>query len=184
MSDDAELLLAYVRRGDTRSLSALIVRHSRWMSVILRAMLPAGEVEDALQDVWLKVIRSAHGFRGNGLKAYLGAATRSVAIDRLRKGGRIVSLDAAEDEDGESCQELVDENPTPDVLFESSATKEDVYRVIGGLPEGPRQVLLLRIEAEMTFREIADELRIPLGTALTWMRTATLRLKKALGGMA
>ena len=184
MSDDSELLTAYARRGDTRSLSALVVRHSRWMSAMLRAMLPPGEVEDALQDVWLKVIRSAHGFRGNGLKAYLGAATRSVAIDRLRKGGRIVSLDAFEDENGESGRSMIDENPAPDVRFESSATKEEVYRAIGELPEGPRQVLLLRIEAEMTFREIAEELRIPQGTALTWMRTATLQLKKALGGIA
>ena len=89
-----------------------------------------------------------------------------------------------EDENGESGQSMIDENPTPDVRFESSATKEEVYRAIGELPEGPRQVLLLRIEAEMTFREIAEELRIPQGTALTWMRTATLQLKKALGGIA
>lgn len=150
---------------------------------MLRAMLPSGEVEDALQDVWLKVIRSARSFRGTGLKSYLGSVTRSVAIDRLRKGGRTVSLDAGKEADVDSRQMSVDESPTPDVRFESSATKEEVYRVISMLAEGPRQVLLLRIEAEMSFREIADELQIPLGTALTWMRTATLRLKEALGGV-
>lgn len=99
-----------------------------------------------------------------------------------RRGGRIVSLDADEEADDDSWQMPVDESPTPDVRFESSATKEEVYRVIGTLAEGPRQVLLLRIEAEMSFREISEELHIPLGTALTWMRTATLRLKEALGG--
>ena len=182
MSADAELLTDYARRGDVQSLSALVVRHSPWMTAMLRAMLPAGEVEDALQDVWLKVIRSARGFRGKGLKSYLGTVTRSVAIDRLRKGGRTVSLDAVEDADEGPPQMPVDESPAPDVRFASSATKEEVYRAIGRLTEGPRQVLLLRIEAEMSFREIADELRIPLGTALTWMRTATLQLKKELGG--
>ena len=182
MSADAELLTAYARRGDVQSLSALVVRHSPWMSAMLRAMLPSGEVEDALQDIWLKVIRSAHGFRGNGLKSYLGSITRSVAVDRLRKCGRTVSLDAGDEADDDSRQMPVDESPTPDVRFESSATKEEIHRVIGTLAEGPRQVLLLRIEAEMSFREIADELHVPLGTALTWMRTATLRLKEALGG--
>lgn len=182
MSADAELLTAYARRGDVQSLSALVVRHSPWMSAMLRAMLPSGEVEDALQDIWLKVIRSARGFRGTGLKSYLGSVTRSVAIDRLRKDGRTVSLDVGEDADDAPRQIPVDESPTPDARFESSATKEEVYRVIGTFAEGPRQVLLLRIEAEMSFREIADELHIPLGTALTWMRTATLRLKEALGG--
>ena len=182
MSADAELLTAYARRGDVQSLSALVVRHSPWMSAMLRAMLPSGEVEDALQDAWLKVIRSARSFRGSGLKSYLGSVTRSVAVDRLRKGGRTVSLEAAVEADDGPQQMPIDESPTPDVRFESSATKEEVYRLIGTLAEGPRQVLLLRIEAEMSFREIAEGLRIPLGTALTWMRTATLRLKEALGG--
>lgn len=184
MSEDAELLMAYAHRGDVQSLSALVVRHSPWMSAMLRAMLPAGEVEDALQDAWLKVIRFARNFRGNGLKSYLGSIARSVAVDRLRKGGRLVSLDAVAEDGEESRQPPIDGSPTPDERFVSTATKEEVYRAVGELAEGPRQVLLLRIEAEMSFREIADELRIPLGTALTWMRTATLQLRKTLGGIS
>jgi len=181
MSEDAEILKDYARRGDPKALSALVVRHSPWMSAMLRGMLTDAEVEDALQDAWLKVIKSAHGFRGEGLKSYLGSVARSVAIDRLRKGGRTASLDA-EAPDGEpSATEIPDDAPPPNERFESAATKEDVYRAVRNLPEGPRQVLLLRIEAEMPFKEIAEELGVPLGTALTWMRTATLRLKDELG---
>ena len=43
------------------------------------------------------------------------------------------------------------------------------------------KILLMRIEGELSFREIASELGVPLGTALTWMRVATLKLKKMLG---
>lgn len=179
MSEDAELLKVYARRGDAKALSALIVRHSPWMSALLRGMLPDADVEDALQDAWLKVIKSARNFRGEGLKSYLGAVARSVAIDRLRKSGRAVSLDADESGQGE---EMVDGNPLPNERFESAATREDVYRAVRELAEGPRQVLLLRIEAEMSFKEIARELGIPLGTALTWMRTATIHLREKLGG--
>ena len=182
MSEDVELLKNFARRGDANALSALVVRHSPWMAALLRGMLPDADVEDALQDAWLKVIKSAKNFRGEGLKSYLGAVARSVAIDRLRKGGRTVSLDA-EDADGESLtEELVDAAPLPNERFESAATKADVLNAVRALPDGPRQVLLLRIEAEMSFREIANELHVPLGTALTWMRTATLHLKKSLGG--
>jgi DNA-directed RNA polymerase specialized sigma24 family protein len=39
----------------------------------------------------------------------------------------------------------------------------------------------MRIEGELSFKEIASELGVPLGTALTWMRTATLKLKEMLG---
>jgi len=180
MSEDAELLKDYAHRGNANALSALIVRHSPWMAALLRGMLPDADVEDALQDTWLKVIKSAHNFRGDGLKSYLGTAARSVTIDRLRKSGKTVSLDT--DETDLVQQELIDGAPLPNEKFESNATKEEVLRTVRELPDGPRQVLLLRIEAEMPFREIADELRVPLGTALTWMRTATLHLREKLGG--
>jgi len=181
MPEDAELLKDYARRGDTKALSALIVRHSPWMAAILRGMLPDADVEDALQDAWLKVIRSAGNFRGDGLKSYLGAVVRSVAIDRLRKHGKAISLDVDE---ADQSEELVADGPLPNERFESAATHEDVYRAVRELADGPRQVLLLRIEAEMSFKEIAQELGVPLGTALTWMRTATIHLKKKLGGNA
>ena len=183
MSEDAELLKNYARRGDPQALSALVVRHSRWMAALLRGMLPDSEVEDALQDAWLKVIRSAGKFRGEGVKAYFGIIARSVAIDRLRRSGRMVSLDAEGALAESAASELVDESPLPNESFESSATKEEGLKAVRALPEGPRQVLLLRIEAELTFREIAEELAVPLGTALTWMRTATLRLKEELGNL-
>ena len=48
-------------------------------------------------------------------------------------------------------------------------------------PKARVQVLLMRIEGELSFKEIASELGVPLGTALTWMRTATLKLKEMLG---
>jgi len=181
MPEDAELLKAYAREGDPRPLSALVVRHSPWMSALLRGMLPDAEVEDALQDAWLKVIRSAARFRGDGLKSYLGTIVRSVAIDRLRKLGKTVSLEAETGNGETPPEEPVDDGPTPDERFESSATREDVYRAVRALADGPRQVLLLRIEAEMPFRAIAEELHVPLGTALTWMRTATIQLRNALG---
>lgn len=182
MTEDAERLTAYVRRGDVESLSALVVGNSPWMSAILRAMLPASEVEDALQDAWLKVIRSARGFRGEGVRSYLGTVVRSVAIDRLRQGGKTVSIDAEEGADEAMTDELVDAAPTPSERFASTASREEVYRAVRALSEGQRQVFLLRLEAGMSFREIAGELHVPLGTVLTWMRRASLRLRELLSG--
>ena len=77
----------------------------------------------------------------------------------------------------------MDASPGPGARVERAATHEDVLSAVRSLPDGPREVVLMRIEGELTFREIADELGIPLGTALTWMRYATVRLKKAMGGL-
>lgn len=181
MAEDRDLLLAYSRRGDISSLSALVRRHAVWMQALLRSLLPtAADAEDAFQESWVRVIKSAGGYRGGSVRAYLASVARSVAIDRLRRMGKMVSLDA----NGESGQcEIPDSSPSPGERFESKATSEDVRRAVWALPDGPRQVLLLRIEGELSFKEIAVELGVPLGTALTWMRAATLKLREMLGGM-
>ena len=77
--------------------------------------------------------------------------------------------------------ELADPSPSPDEHFESEAAEEDVRKALMELPEGQRQVILMRIEAELSFKEIADTLGVPIGTALTWMHSAKANLKKILG---
>lgn len=182
MEEDSKLLFAYSRQGDVESLSALVRRHSVWMQAFLRGLLPTvADAEDAFQETWVRVVKSAGKYRGGKVKPYLAVVARSAAIDRLRQMGRLVSLDAEDGEGASAAERLLDESPLPGELFESKAMSEDVREAVSVLPEGQRQVLLMRIEGELSFKEIASELGVPLGTALTWMRTATLKLKEMLG---
>ena len=183
MTDDARLLLAYAREGDVKSFSALVVRHSQWLAGFLRGLVPtAADAEDAVQETWVRVIRACGSYRGGSVRAYLARAARSVVVDRFRRGRHLVaSIDAMGEEGAALSEAVVDGAPPPDAAFKSRATAEDVRRAVRALPEGQREVLLMRIEAELPFSEIAEELGIPLGTALTWMHAATLRLKRELG---
>lgn len=182
MEEDSELLFAYSRRGDVESLSALVERHAVWMQAFLRGLLPTvQDAEDAFQETWIRVVKSAGKYRGGKVKTYLAVIARSVAIDRLRQEGRLVSLDAEVEDSPSAAERLPDVAPSPSERFESKATAEDVREAVRALPEGQRQVLLMRIEGELAFREIASELGVPIGTALTWMRTATLKLRDILG---
>ena len=176
MDDDRSLLTDFARHGDGKSLTTLITRHSKWMMAMLGALLPTAEdAEDAFQEAWLKVIRSASAYRGGSIKAYLASIARSVAIDLLRKQNPTVSLD-----DIDACDEAVDPTPSPDANFVIKASKEEIRRAVRGLPLRARQVLLLRIEAELTFGEIAEELDLPIGTVLSLSSRATMRLRKEL----
>jgi RNA polymerase sigma-70 factor (ECF subfamily) len=56
-----------------------------------------------------------------------------------------------------------------------------VQEALADLPAEQRQVVRMRIYEEKTFATIAQELQIPLGTALGRMRTALIKLKKSLG---
>ena len=181
MSTDSHLFENYVRRGDLESCSALVSRHGVWMLVLLRGMLNSvSDADDAFQDTWIRVIKSADRYKGGTIRAYLATVARSVAIDILRKRGRDMRLESLVNENDEVI-EIPDSSPTPDERFELLARSDDVRRALADLPEGPRQVFLMRVEAELSFREIAETMDIPIGTALTWMQSAKVKLKKILG---
>lgn len=184
MRDDAQLLGAYAHGGDVPSLSELVVRHERWLLAYLRGLVPnAADAEDAFQETWMRVIRSCGSYRGGSVRAYLVRIARSVVIDRFRRAGApAVSLDAADESGGSPADGLADSAPTPDVACVFRAAAEDVRTAVRALPARQREVLLMRIEGELAFREIAELLGVPQGTALTWMHQATLRLKRILGG--
>jgi RNA polymerase sigma-70 factor (ECF subfamily) len=60
--DDDELI-ARVARGDDVALRELFSRHAPWLAARLRAVLPAADVEDVLQETFLAVWRTAGGYR-------------------------------------------------------------------------------------------------------------------------
>lgn len=163
---------------DEKTISALVASHAVWLTAFLRGLTGCeADAEDAFQEVWLRVFKGHVPSDPKAERAYLVKVARSVVIDRHRKNARyVLSLD---DSDAEK-DEMADASPSPAERFETSATREMVLAAIRDLPNGPREVLLLRIEGELTFQEISETLGIPLGTTLTWMRRATARLKKTL----
>lgn len=163
------------------SIPALVAEHGKWLMAFLRGL--AGEdAEDAFQETWMRVIRFCGSYRGGSVRGYLARVARSVVTDRFRRvGPPTLCLDSVVGDDDSPSADLVDGALPPGESFELRATAEDVRRAVRGLPGRLRDVVLLRIEGELKFQEIADELGVPLGTVLTWMRSATARLKKTLG---
>ena len=127
MEEDSELLFAYSRRGDVESLAALVRRHAVWMQAFLRGLLPTvADAEDAFQETWARVVTSAGQYRGGKVKPYLAVIARSVAIDRLRQTGRLVSLDVEDGEGASVAERIPDASPSP------------VERRSSGLSQRPR----------------------------------------------
>lgn len=153
----------------------LISEHGVWLSALLRGLTRSeADAEDAYQEVWLRLIKRGGLPEGASVRAYLAQTARSVVVDRFRR-------DPA---DGvELSEELVDGAMRPDERVESLSVRERLRGAVRALPENWRSVVLLRIEAELTFEEIAAELKLPLGTVLTWMRKATEELKRKMGGV-
>lgn len=167
---------------DNASITQLVEEHGKWILAFLRGFLRNNaDADDAFQETWLRLMKSRGDFRGVGMKTYLAKTARSVAIDRLRRQHPTESLDAVDDHGVNLAESIEDSSPSPSEQYESEASAAEVRKAIDALPLNLRQVVLLRIEGEMEFKEIAAELGIPLGTALTWMRKATQKLKAVLG---
>ena len=88
MDDDHELIAA-VAAGDDTALRELFARHAPWLAARLRAVLPAADVEDVLQETFLAVWQGARRYRPEGAAAaWLWGIARRQAAQWLRRRGR------------------------------------------------------------------------------------------------
>src|SRR5882672_11605008 len=100
MDDDD--LVARVAAGDDTALRELFGRHAPWLAVRLRAVMPAADVEDVLQETFLAAWRGAGGYRPVGpVGGWLwGIARRQAALFLRRRGPAALILPVVVAEDG------------------------------------------------------------------------------------
>ena len=167
-------LLERVGAGDGDAFDELYRRYTRpVLGLALRRLRDRGRAEDAVQDAFAAVWRSAHSYdpaRGSGA-AWLYTVARNAIVDGARRRP-------------EPPAEVVADEPAvgagPDERAEASWLAWRVHRAIGELPEQEREVLELAYWSELSQSEIAERLHIPLGTVKTRTRTGLARLASAL----
>lgn len=123
--------------------------------------------EDILQEVFLKLYQSPPKPPIENPRAYLFQTARNLAIDNVRTQSRLTDLEG---------MEHLTYLPADDAL------RMDVDRTINALPLQERQIVSLHINGELTFREIAGMLDLPLGTVLWKYQKAIKWLRSHLSG--
>src|ERR1700726_4802398 len=101
--DDDELV-ARVAADDDTALRELFGRHAPWLAIRLRALMPAADVEDVLQETFLAVWRGAGGYRPRGAAGgwLWGIARRQAALLLRRRGPSTAALTESETATGEA----------------------------------------------------------------------------------
>jgi len=173
-------LLPQIARGEREAVADCLARYGGLVAGLARRLLPAGEVEDAVQEVFMAVWKAAGRFdpaRGSEA-AFVAVLARRRLIDRLRRLGarpQPASLPAEE------------ALPTA-ALPPSPELREQVERAKRALdelePSDRRRVLELILLHGHTQREVADALGLPLGTVKTHARRGLAQLRAQLGGAA
>lgn len=124
--------------------------------------------EDAVQETFLKVIRYFDRYTHKGMfKPFLYRIAANTCIDMQRKYRQPdLSLEEAEIDPAYSDQ-----------AFETIHSDMVMRQLVNRLPENQREIVLLRFGQDLTLREIAETVNLPLRTVQTRLRAALKKLK-------
>ena len=164
IATDGELIQR-AARYDREAFDALYRRHAgRVFRIALGRLRDSGRAEDAVQETFTAVWRSARSFRaerGSGT-AWLYTVARNSIIDRARS-----RVDAPSDP-----PDLPFDGPGPDAQTEAAWVRESLFHAVDRLPEHQKAVIQLAYWQGLSQSEVAGRLGVPLGTVKTRTRAA------------
>ena len=177
MTDQAELiyerlLVVRAQAGDDAAFAELVERYSpRLRYFLLKLLSSADSADDALQDVWLDVLRNLPRLVDpQALRAWLYRIARDRAFGRLRKARR--------DEQPLDESQIVDTTANEGEFSPEDAAQ--IHAALDRLPAEQREVLVLRFLEEMSYEEIARVVGCQLGTVRSRIHYGKRALRKAL----
>ncbi len=177
---DKELVERY-REGDVACFELLMERHqNKVFAYILMLVKDRQLADDIFQDTFLKVIRTikagAYKEEGKFIQFAMRVA-HNLVIDHFRKSKRLPMVDAVSNE-----YDFIDNAKYTDASVEDKMVEEQVYsdlrKMIDFLPEEQKEVLNMRMYADMSFKDIADATNVSINTALGRMRYALINLRR------
>ena len=173
VTSDGELIQR-TAQGDRSAFDELYRRYARPVfGLALRRLGDRGRAEDAMQETFASIWRSAASYRpdrGPGAP-WLYAVARNAIVDRSRGHADVPA----------EIPEQAAREPGPPDLAEQSWVAWRVHRALEELPDREREVIALAYWSGLSQSEVAEFLGIPLGTVKTRTRSALAHLADVLG---
>jgi RNA polymerase sigma-70 factor, ECF subfamily len=181
MEESDHALLRRYRRGDAGALEVLVGRYKRPLfGYILNMTEGRDDAEEIFQEVWFRVIRRFRLFRERNFFGWLIRIAHNLVIDRARRRKPDLSLDV-EDEAGRTPKDALEAGgPPPSGRLVEGELGARIRRAVATLPPEQRAVFLMRVEAELPFKEIAKVQKTSINTVLARMHYALGKLRPLL----
>ena len=134
------------------------------------------DAQDVVQESYLRAFRSFSGFHGTNGRAWLLTIVRNTSYTLLKKN-RAVDFTTPFDEEIHAAEH---ESASPATILEHSEDSDLIRQALDALPAEFREILVLRHQEGLSYKEIADIAQIPPGTVMSRLARARAKLKEYL----
>jgi len=170
-----------VMEGDKDAFRHLQKKYHRLItSAVRRVIQKPHDVEDLVQDTFIKAYTALPSYRAEfSFSAWLYRIASNACIDYLRRRRLpTFSIDkpVTGDDGGEYTIELPDQEEIADLKLMTGEKKQILEQAIASLPDKFRTVVQLRHEEDLDYQQIADILKLPIGTVKAHLFRARKRL--------
>lgn len=190
-TDDDGGLVDQARSGDAKAFETLVRRYQRWVfTLALRMVGDRAEAEDLAQEIFLKAYRGLSGFKGTSrFSTWLYSIAshhclNSLAARRRRSasatGGAAGWRGTVEDDPPTAVDRVANGGPRADAMLERGELQRIVQAELRNLSRDHRLILILRDIQGLSYEEIADALRLELGTVRSRLHRARMEMKTRL----
>lgn len=167
-------LAGCIANGDADAVRPLIERYHKPLAAVLqRALGTSPDVDDVFQETWIRVVRSAHTYDPQQrFSGWLFSIAWNLVKDRWSK--RIVHADV-------DLASVPSKERSAEDRAVASDRAERVRDLVARLPERLSQVILLRYFEELSEKEVAARLGVPVGTVKSRIHHGLKKLAESIG---
>jgi RNA polymerase sigma factor (sigma-70 family) len=134
------------------------------------------DAEDIVQDAFLRAFKFFDNFRGGNSRSWVLSIVRNTAYSWLEKNRKHEVGTISDNE----IENIYDGAPNPEALLLQETGHQEIMQAIEELPVEFREAIVLRELEEMSYKEIADMMDIPLGTVMSRLARGRRQLQEAL----
>jgi RNA polymerase sigma-70 factor (ECF subfamily) len=172
-------LIKGLKAGSAAAFERLVREYGDRIYRFARRLVGERSADDLTQEVLVRVFRSIRSYQPTGrFESWLFTIANHLAIDEARRRKPEASISELDPE--LTPERFASESPEPVESLEEVERRRALLQAVEQLPLEQRQVFLLREEAGLSFKEIADMTGCPLNTALGRMHYAMEHLRKVL----
>lgn len=176
---DQELVRNYIS-GDEFAFETLVNRHQQQVfSKIMFIVRDVDLANDLFQDTFIKVVNTLKGGKYNEEGKFLPWVLRiahNLSIDHFRRGKKMPMVRSTDEYDVFDTIRHPDENV--EQIFAQVDIRQALGKLVLALPPEQEEVVRMRIERDLSFKEIAEETGVSINTALGRMRYALINLRR------